>query len=113
MQDHKLGTQEIGRVDRGRANYATRGCEFEGGVRVGPMTIGVVSFEAIATIVVAAVGAGIDMIGAELLFAVAAKLAGRDTAHGTGRQGDCVRGRVDKRCADECARHVCGRMAGG
>jgi hypothetical protein len=34
------------------------------------------------------------MIGAKLLFAIEARLAGRDTAHGTERQGDCVRRRV-------------------
>jgi hypothetical protein len=58
------------------------------------MTVGVVSVKAITTILVAAVGAGINMIGAKLLFAIEARLAGRDTAHRTERQGDCVRRRV-------------------
>jgi len=58
------------------------------------MTIGVVSVKAITTILVAAVGAGIDMIGAELLLAIEAKLAGCDIAHRTERQGGCVRRRV-------------------
>jgi hypothetical protein len=58
------------------------------------MTIGVVSVKAITTILVAAVGAGIDMIGAEWLLAIEARLAGRNTAYGTERQGNCVRRRV-------------------
>jgi hypothetical protein len=58
------------------------------------MTIGVVSVKAITTVLVAAVGTGIDMIDAELLFAIEASLAGRDTAHGTERKGDCVGRRV-------------------
>ena len=58
------------------------------------MTIGVVSVKAITAILVVAIGAGINMIGAELLFAIEARLAGRDTAHGTERQGNCVRRRV-------------------
>jgi hypothetical protein len=58
------------------------------------MTIGMVGVKAITTILVAAVDAGIDMIGAKLLFAIEARLAGRDTAHGTERRGDCVRRRV-------------------
>jgi hypothetical protein len=58
------------------------------------MTIGVVSVKASTTILVAAVGAGIDMVDAELLFAIEARLAGRDTAHGTERQGGCVKRRA-------------------
>jgi hypothetical protein len=58
------------------------------------MTIGVVGVKAITTILVAAVGTGIDMIGAKLLFAIEARLAGRDIAHGTERQGDCARRRI-------------------
>jgi hypothetical protein len=58
------------------------------------MTIGIVSVKASTTILVAAVGAGIDMVGTELLFAIEARLAGGDTAHGTERQGDGVRRRV-------------------
>jgi len=58
------------------------------------MTIGVVSVKAITTILVAAVGAGIDMTGAELLLAIEAKLAGCDIAYRTERQRDCVRRRV-------------------
>ena len=58
------------------------------------MTIGTVSFKAITAIMVAAVGAAIDMIGAELLFTIEAGLAGRDTAHRTERQGGCVRRRA-------------------
>ena len=58
------------------------------------MTIGVVRFKAITAIMVAAVGAGIDMIGAELLFAIEARLAGRDTAHRTERQSGRVRRKV-------------------
>jgi hypothetical protein len=58
------------------------------------MTIGVVSVKAITTILVAAVGAGIDMIDAELLLAIEARLARRNTAYRTERQGDCVRHRV-------------------
>ena len=89
-----------------------RGGELEGGVRVGPMTIGVVSVKASTTILVAAVGAGIDMVDAELLFAIEARLAGRDTAHGTLRQSDCVRWRAGQRCVDEYVRPVRGRDAG-
>ena len=58
------------------------------------MTIGVVSVKASTTILVATVGAEIDMVGTELLFAIEARLAGCDTAHGTERQGDCVRQRI-------------------
>ena len=58
------------------------------------MTIGVVSVKAITTILAAAVGAGIDMIGAELLFAIDARLRGRNIAHGTQRQSDRVRRNV-------------------
>ena len=58
------------------------------------MTVGVVRVEAITTIVVATVGAGVNMVGAELLFAIEARLAGWNTAHGTERQGDGVRRRI-------------------
>jgi hypothetical protein len=58
------------------------------------VTIGVVSVKAITAILVATVGAGIDMADAELLFAIEARFAGLDIAHGTERQGDCVRRRV-------------------
>ena len=74
------------------------------------MTIGVVSVKASTTILGAAVGAGIDMVDAELLFAVDARLCGCDTAHGTERQGDYVRRRVG---SDEYARHLRGRDPGG
>ena len=70
---------------------APRGGELESGVRVGPVTIGVVRVKTIATILVAAVGAEINMVGTELLFAIEARLAGCDTTHGTERRGDCVR----------------------
>jgi len=73
---------------------ALRGGEFGGGVRVGPMTVGVVSVKAITAILVAAVGAEINMVGTELLFAIEARLAGCNTTHGTERQGDCVRRRI-------------------
>jgi len=69
------------------------------------MTIGVVSVKASTTILGAAVGAGIDMGDAELLFAVEARLRGCDTAHGTERQGECVRRRV----GNEYVRPVRGR----
>jgi len=73
------------------------------------MTIGVVSVKASTTILGAAVGAGIDMVDAELLFAVEARFRGCDTAHGTERQGDCVRRRV----GDEYVRPMRGRDPGG
>ncbi len=53
------------------------------------MTIGMVGVKASTTILAAAVGAGIEMVGAELLFAIEARLARGDTAHGTERQGGC------------------------
>jgi len=58
------------------------------------MTIGVVSVKAITTILVTAVGAGINMIGAELLLAIETRLAGRDVAHRTEMHGDFVRRRT-------------------
>lgn len=63
-----------------------RGGEFEGGVRIGPVTIGVVSLKASTTILVTTVGAGINMGNAELLLAIGARLGGRETAHRTERQ---------------------------
>jgi hypothetical protein len=77
--------------------YTARSGEFEGGVGVGPVTIGVVSVKASTTILGGAVSAGIDMVGAELLFAIEARLAGRDTANGT-ESGGGVRGRGGGRC---------------
>ena len=55
------------------------------------MTVGVVSVKAITTILVAAVGTEINMVSAELLFAIEARFAGCDTTDGTERQGDRVR----------------------
>jgi len=74
------------------------------------MTIGVVSVKASTTILGAAVGAGKDMVDAELLFAVEARLCGCYTAHGAERQGDSVRRRVG---SDEYARPLRGRDPGG
>jgi hypothetical protein len=58
------------------------------------MTIGVVSVKASTTILGVAVSAGIDMVGAELLFAIETRLAGGDAAHGTERRGERVRRRA-------------------
>jgi hypothetical protein len=77
------------------------------------MTIGVVSVKASTTILVAAVGAGIDMVDTELLFAIAARLAGRDAAHGTERQSDCVRWMVGQRCVNKYVKVIRGQDAGG
>lgn len=82
-------------------------------VRISPVTIGVVRVKAVATILIATVGTGIDMVGAELLFAIEARFAGLNIAHGTERNDDCVMRRVGKRCADEHARRVGGRDARG
>jgi len=81
-------------VTRRRANRTLCGCELESSVRISPVTIGVVSVKAITAILVATVGAGIDMADAELLFAIEARFGGRNTAYGTERQCDCVRRRV-------------------
>jgi hypothetical protein len=58
------------------------------------VTIGVVSVKAITTILVATVGAGIDVVGAELLFAIEARLVGLDIANRTKRQDGGVRQRI-------------------
>jgi hypothetical protein len=58
------------------------------------MTIGLVSVKAITAILVATVGAGINMVGAELLFAIETRLVGRNAANRTKRQSDCARRRT-------------------
>ena len=77
------------------------------------MTIGMMSVKASTTILVATVGAEIDVVGTELLFAIEARLAGCDTAHGTEWQGDCVRQRIGERCVDEYVKRIRRRDAGG
>jgi hypothetical protein len=62
------------------------GGELEGSVGISPVTIGAVSVKAITTILVATVGAGIDMVGAEVLIAIEARLAGLYIANGTERR---------------------------
>ena len=73
------------------------------------MTVGVVSVKASATILGAAVGADINMVDTELLFAIEARLAGRNTAHEAERQGVCIR----RAGSDEYVRPIRGRDTGG
>lgn len=61
------------------------------------MTVDMMGIKAITAVVVATVGAGIDMVGAELLFAIETRFGGSDVAHGTERQRGCGGKRVGER----------------